>query len=71
MKWLRYKHFKEDGIFNSRMTMMRAIQRGELEPGTLISPNIRAWTEQQRDRYIACRPTSKKTAKADRQAVEA
>jgi predicted DNA-binding transcriptional regulator AlpA len=61
-KFLRYKDLLEQGIFRSRMTMKRAVDRGDFPPGRLLSPNCRAWTEEERDEYIKNRPVARKTA---------
>ena len=58
---LRYRDLVARGLFNSRMTMWRAIEQQGFPPGRLVTPNSRAWTEVEVDRWVATRPTGKKT----------
>src|ERR1700757_4813314 len=60
-KWLRFRDLKERKTFNSRMTLKRAIDRGEFPPGRLITPNSRAWTEEEAETYESRRPIGRKT----------
>jgi predicted DNA-binding transcriptional regulator AlpA len=60
-KWLRFRDLKERKTFNSRMTLKRAIDRGEFPPGCLITPNSRAWTEEEAETYESTRPIARKT----------
>jgi predicted DNA-binding transcriptional regulator AlpA len=58
---LRYRDLVARGLFNSRMTMWRAIELQGFPPGRLVTPNSRAWTEDEVDQWIASRPSGKKT----------
>jgi predicted DNA-binding transcriptional regulator AlpA len=64
-KWLRFRDLKERKVFNSRMTLKRAIERGEFPPGRLITPNSRAWTEEEAETYESTRPIGRKTVEPD------
>ena len=61
MKFLRYSDLRERGLFRSRMTLKRAIDEGRFPSGRLVSPNARAWTEEEADLYVAGCPTARKT----------
>jgi predicted DNA-binding transcriptional regulator AlpA len=61
-KWNRYKNLQEKGVVNSRMTLWRMIRDQGFPPGTLISPNVRAWTDDEVDAWLAARPVAKKTS---------
>jgi predicted DNA-binding transcriptional regulator AlpA len=61
MKFLRYSDLVERGLFRSRMTLKRAIDEGRFPPGRLLTPNARAWTEEEADHYVDGCPTSRKT----------
>jgi predicted DNA-binding transcriptional regulator AlpA len=68
-KFLRYKDLKERRTFNSRMTLHRAIQSGAFPPGRMLSPNVRAWTEEEVIAYENSRPI-KRERKADTNATD-
>ena len=55
----RFKNLKAAGIVNSRMTVKRLIDSGRLAPGRLISPNVRAWTDEEIVALIANAPTAR------------
>jgi prophage regulatory protein len=61
MKLLRYPDLVAKGIVNSRMTLKRLIDAQGFPPGRLITPNARAWTEEEVDAWIANRPIARKT----------
>jgi predicted DNA-binding transcriptional regulator AlpA len=66
MKLIRYPDLVEKGVVNSRMTLKRLIDVHGFPTGRLVTPNSRAWTEQEVDEWIAGRPTARKTeARAD------
>jgi predicted DNA-binding transcriptional regulator AlpA len=67
-KFLRYKDLKERRTFNSRMTLHRAIKSGAFPPGRMLSPNVRAWTEEETIAYENSRPI-KRERKADTNAA--
>lgn len=62
MRMLRFPDLVARGLFNSRMTLKRAIDSQGFPPGVLITPNSRAWDEAEIDVWIASRPTARKTA---------
>jgi predicted DNA-binding transcriptional regulator AlpA len=62
MKLLRYPDLVARGIVNSRMTLKRLIDAQGFPPGRLITPNARAWTEDEVDDWVASRPVARKTA---------
>lgn len=61
-KWLTYRDLKERGIFNSRMTLSRAVETLGFPRGRLITPNSRKWPEDEVVSWIACRPEESKKA---------
>ena len=60
MKWIRYTDLVAKGVFNSRMTLKRAIDAQDFPPGVLITPNARVWDEAEVDAWIAARPAARK-----------
>jgi predicted DNA-binding transcriptional regulator AlpA len=60
MKWIRYNDLVAKGVFNSRMTLKRAIDDQDFPPGVLITPNARVWDEAEVDAWIAARPSTRK-----------
>jgi predicted DNA-binding transcriptional regulator AlpA len=63
---LRYRDLVARGLFNSRMTMWRAIEQQGFPPGRLVTPNSRAWTEVEVDQWVASRPRQKSVLKRGR-----
>jgi hypothetical protein len=59
-KLWRFKDLKAAGIVNSPMTVKRLIDSGRLAPGRLITPNARAWTDEEIEALIASAPTARK-----------
>jgi hypothetical protein len=59
-KLWRYRDLKDARIVNSRMTLKRLIDSGRLASGRLISPNVRAWTDEEIDALITNAPTARK-----------
>jgi predicted DNA-binding transcriptional regulator AlpA len=57
---LRFPDLIARGLFNSRMTLKRAIDTQGFPPGILITPNARAWEEAEVDAWLASRPSGKK-----------
>jgi Prophage CP4-57 regulatory protein (AlpA) len=55
-KVLRYKDLKERGIINNWTTLLRLIANGDFPAGRYISPNCRAWTEQEIAEWLDSRP---------------
>ena len=64
MKLIRYNDLVAKGVVNSRMTLKRLIDTQDFPTGRLITPNSRAWDEEQVDAWIAARPTARKTEAA-------
>jgi predicted DNA-binding transcriptional regulator AlpA len=60
MKWLRYPDLVGLGIFNSRMTLKRAIDSQGFPPGRLLTANARVWSSDEIDEWISTRPTARK-----------
>jgi predicted DNA-binding transcriptional regulator AlpA len=61
MKLIRYSDLVKKGVVNSRMTLKRLIDAQDFPTGRLITPNSRAWDEEEVDAWIAARPTARKT----------
>ncbi|MEJ0096220.1 MAG: AlpA family phage regulatory protein [Methylocella sp.] len=61
MKLIRYTDLVAKGVVNSRMTLKRMIDLQGFPPGRLVTPNSRAWTEEEVDQWIESRPTARKT----------
>jgi predicted DNA-binding transcriptional regulator AlpA len=61
MKLLRYPDLVELGIVRSRMTLKRLVDEHQFPSGRLITPNSRAWTDDEVSAWIANRPTERKT----------
>jgi hypothetical protein len=61
MKFLDSKDFNEMGLFNSPMTLKRAIDNQGFPPGRLITPNCRRWTVEEVEAWIESRPSARKT----------
>jgi len=62
MKLIRYDDLVAKGVVNSRMTLKRIIDIHGFPPGVLITPNARAWNEDEVDAWIAARPTARKAS---------
>ena len=60
MKLLRYNDLVERGIVASRMTLWRLIREHDFPAGKLITPNARAWEEEEVSGWIASRPSAPK-----------
>jgi predicted DNA-binding transcriptional regulator AlpA len=63
MRLLRFPDLIARGLFNSRMTLKRAIDTQGFPPGVLITPNARAWDEAAIDAWIASRPAARKAVR--------
>jgi predicted DNA-binding transcriptional regulator AlpA len=61
-KLLRFADLKAAGIINSWPMLRRRMERDGFPPGRLLGPNTRAWPEEEIERWLASRPTAKKTA---------
>jgi predicted DNA-binding transcriptional regulator AlpA len=53
---LRFRDLKERGIVNSWPQLKRLIEFHDFPPGRLLSPNVRAWTDNEIDGWIGSRP---------------
>jgi predicted DNA-binding transcriptional regulator AlpA len=62
MKFIRYADLVERGIVSNRVTLSNWIQDQGFPPGRLLSPHIRAWTEQEVEDWLATRPVAGKPA---------
>jgi predicted DNA-binding transcriptional regulator AlpA len=70
MRYLRYPDLVARGIIKSRMTLKRLIDSQGFPRGVLLTPNCRAWAEEDVDAWLASRPVARKTV-ADRSNGEA
>jgi predicted DNA-binding transcriptional regulator AlpA len=52
----RYKELKALGIIQNWTTLLRLIANGDFPPGKQISPNGRAWTEDEIAEWLESRP---------------
>jgi len=68
---LRFPDLVARGIFNSRMTLKRAIDAQDFPPGILLTPNSRAWREDEVEAWIASRPAARKASTRNRKATAA
>ena len=62
MRLIRYNDLVAKGVVNSRMTLKRLIDERDFPPGLLITPNARAWNENEVDAWIASRPAARKAS---------
>lgn len=69
-KYLRYPDLVAQGIVRSKMTLHRLIRDHGFPPGRLLTPNCRAWDEDEVAAWIATRPTATK-ANATRKSKQA
>jgi predicted DNA-binding transcriptional regulator AlpA len=77
---LRFRQLKERGVVGS-WPQLKRLQEGQgFPPGRMLSPNVRAWTEEEIDAWLASRPIAgpaprgiaktKAIARRDRKAAE-
>ena len=69
MRLIRYVDLVAKGIVNSRMTLKRLIDNQGFPPGILVTPNSRAWVEDDVDAWVVSRPSARKPS--TRKSVEA
>jgi predicted DNA-binding transcriptional regulator AlpA len=62
MTLIRYDDLVAKVVVHSRMTLKRIIDIHGFPPGVLITPNARAWNEEDVDAWIAARPAARKTS---------
>jgi predicted DNA-binding transcriptional regulator AlpA len=53
---LRFKNLKERGIVKNHTTLKRWQKERGFPCGRLLGPNIRAWTDDEIERWLASRP---------------
>jgi predicted DNA-binding transcriptional regulator AlpA len=63
MRLLRFPDLIARGLFNSRMTLKRAIDTQGFPPGVLLTPNARAWDEAAINAWLASRPAARKAVR--------
>jgi predicted DNA-binding transcriptional regulator AlpA len=72
MRVLRFPDLVARGLFNSRMTLKRAIDSSNFPAGFLLTPNSRAWNEADVEAWLASRPSARKgSGGADKSDAEA
>jgi predicted DNA-binding transcriptional regulator AlpA len=54
--WLRYRDLHNRGVVRSWTQLRRLIKIYGFPPGRMITPNQRAWTDQEVDAWYASRP---------------
>jgi predicted DNA-binding transcriptional regulator AlpA len=60
VKLIHYADLVAKGIVNSRMTLKRIIDNQGFPPGIRVTPNSRAWIEEDVDAWIVGRPSARK-----------
>lgn len=60
MKLLRFVDLVAMGVFTNRMSLKRAIDNQNFPVGFLVTPNARAWREDEVFDWLATRPTGRK-----------
>ena len=68
VKLIKYADLVAKGVINSRMTLKRLIDNHEFPPGIRVTPNSRAWVEEDVDAWIAGRPSARKPSTRPRAA---
>jgi predicted DNA-binding transcriptional regulator AlpA len=69
--FLRFADLVERRIVRSRMTLKRLIDTQGFPPGRLLTPNCRAWSDEEVDAWIASRPVARKPDTSGRAAQAA
>jgi predicted DNA-binding transcriptional regulator AlpA len=69
MKLIRYDELVAKGVVNSRMTLKRLIDSQNFPRGVLITPNSRAWREDEVETWIASRPAARKSSVGRRSVI--
>jgi predicted DNA-binding transcriptional regulator AlpA len=54
--WLRFAQLQQRGIVKSWPQLKRLQEKYGFPKGRMISPNVRAWPEDEVDEYLASRP---------------
>jgi hypothetical protein len=52
----RFKDLKAKGFAESWAQLKRMIELYGFPPGRMLTPNVRAWTDEELDAYVASRP---------------
>jgi hypothetical protein len=69
-KWFRFNDLKARGLVKSRPQLKRIVEEHGFSPGRMLSPNVRAWTDEEVEQYENSRPVAgpelKGAAKANR-----
>ena len=60
VKLIHYSDLVAKGVINSRMTLKRLIDNQGFPPGIRVTPNSRAWIEEDVDAWIVGRPSARK-----------
>jgi hypothetical protein len=50
--YLRYSDLKNRGLVKNRTQLKNMIDNYGFPPGRLLSPNVRAWTDEEVDNYV-------------------
>jgi hypothetical protein len=58
MKWFRFRDLKNRGLVNSRPQLKRLVEERGFPAGRMLSPNVRAWTDEEIERYESSRPVA-------------
>jgi hypothetical protein len=58
--YLRFSDLKARGVVKNWTTLQHWINNYGFPPGRMMGPNIRAWSEDEVESYIAKRPTARK-----------
>jgi predicted DNA-binding transcriptional regulator AlpA len=56
---LRFKHLKQRRIVENWPQLKRLVERHGFPPGIYLSPNTRAWPEDEVDRWLESRPSDR------------
>jgi predicted DNA-binding transcriptional regulator AlpA len=55
-KWLRFPDLKARNIVKSWAQLRRLTEKYEFPRGRMLSPNVRAWTDDEIDEWLESRP---------------
>jgi predicted DNA-binding transcriptional regulator AlpA len=68
---VRFRHIRAAGIADSYTALDRLINDHGFPGGRLISPNVRVWTVEEIESWLANRPTARKAGPTRKREVEA
>jgi predicted DNA-binding transcriptional regulator AlpA len=57
-RWLRFRDLKNRGLVKSWPQIKRLIEEYGFPPGRMLSPNVRAWTDEEVEQYENSRPVA-------------